>query len=1055
MKKRIFLPVALVSALVLSSCVKEDIAESSASDSEVGTMEFTAGVETKTVLQDDKYVLWTDGDKINVNGYESAALELDEPVQTATFKFTNAIIDAPFKAVFPSSIYKDANTVTLPSYQIYTAGSFSEAAVPMAAQSEETNLNFKHLCAVIKLTVNAADSDDECKHDRISYVEFYGGNDEQVSGDFTIDHANATLTGASSEEADKKVRYKVALPFSSGDGTFEMYVAVPAIEYASGYTFKLIDNQGHYMEAVKKSGVTLSAGKIYDMPPFDFVPTGTELGVEIATAEELIQFATDYNAKKYDFDKQFLLIATLTQDIEFTEETSAAFAATGGIGVRNDETQYYFDGLFRGNDCVIKNYTANIPLFAATNAGAKIENLTIDESCSFTFDPEVLDYMSTVVGWHKGSLINVTVNADVTMNAAELDANKALGGICARIVEGHVENCTYAGDIWVPSGVKFTGCDVSIGGIAGTITNAEGEIKKSEFRGTIKFEGVVEGSKPHSYIGGILGQNAGTVSECEAFNDKRTSFTNAGGNTYSVTIINGSTKDMDSSEGGIVGLNNGAVSRCTNNAVILSNVTNREKAYLKIGGIVGWNNTGDVQGCTNNGTVTMRSLPYIQNVGGIVGQNAGKVNGCVNNDVASIAVTNANVSPYGVQNPKIGGVIGSNSSAEVTNVQNAADITIDRIRNTETGVDVMVGGVIGDNSAAIDGTESKNISNSGNISMNNSNSTSVTDGIFVAGVIGRSTASVSNVINSGNVVYTHAVKTFGLQNLYLSGVVGSMRKNGTISGCLNEGEVKFNATIAPSSSIEYTNNYIGGILAHSTSNVAISDCENTNYVYGGYSDAKSNGKTLYVGGIVGYLKGQSSILSCINSGRVRNASFNNSTNKEGSVYGGGIVGFVEGTSDNLITVTDCSVTTPVGTQAFEQKRGYNGGIAGYAEYAVLTNCTNDRNFDNTAYYVGGIVSWLVNATIKDCKWYGTSISSTQINAAGGIVAKLDAGGVIDGCYSYAESILKDGNPYDITGLIAGQSVSGSIIRNCHYVSDLDVDICSDSNFTGENNSADL
>ena len=242
---------------------------------------------------------------------------------------------------------------------------------------------------------------------------------------------------------------------------------------------------------------------------------------------------------------------------------------------------------------------------------------------------------------------------------------------------------------------------------------------------------------------------------------------------------------------------------------------------------------------------------------------------------------------------------------------------------------------------------------------------------------------------------------------------------------------------------------MGGVLAGTTSNVTISSCKNAGYVHGGNA-TKLNGMTLYMGGVVGQLKGQSSIKSCVNTGTVYNDTFNNSNAKELSVYAGGVAGFVEGTADNKIAVTDCSVTTvDKGTELFGHRRGYSGGIVAYAEYATISDCTSDRDFNGSAYYLGGIAGWVVNSTISNCDWTGTSITSSQMQGAGGIVARLGAGSVVDSCNSYLETTLTKG------GTIAGISEAGSTIKNCHYKATSGLGVCSDSNAAQEGNSADL
>lgn len=778
---------------------------------------------------------------------------------------------------------------------------------------------------------------------------------------------------------------------------------------------------------------------------------------DIEDVGDLIEFATKYNANELDPTVE----VTLMNDIVFDAASSAEYAATGGIGVRSGDNAHYFNGVFNGNNKTIKGYTANIPLFAAVDTYGTVKDFTIDNTSSFTFDAATLDEMGTVAGYHKGLMQNVIVDANITFAAAAVESAKQIGGLCARVREGKVENSTYTGHISVPSTFSASAAKIYIGGITGWISNAAGIITNTQFKGSIDFEGHVasdDRSNPYLMLGGIAGSNSGTVSNCEVFGDK--TFTTTLG-TYSydnATIANRSTKSYFTVEGGVVGINaeGGKVENCVNRANIMNFVlttgtdgtaADANSRYIFGGGIAGYNNNGEVSGCTNYGYIFSRSTPRLVKFGGIVGRNEGSVANCVNETSGSITIGTAGQKPYSARLPYVGGIIGENTSAAVSNVQNKAPIKISRIEDA-TGSEIRVGGVLGSTTAEIDGTSAMNISNSGAIAIENGIS-SVTLGLFEGGVVGYTTASVKNVKNTGALSHK---QTTSLQKLYLSGVVGSVvsAENVEISGCENEGEVFFNAaTASASGSVEYTENFVGGVLAATASNVTVSSCKNAGYVHGGNS-TKLNGKTLYMGGVVGQLKGQSSIKSCVNTGTVYNDTFNNSNAKELSVYAGGVAGFVEGTADNKIAVTDCSVTTvDKGTELFGHRRGYSGGIVAYAEYATISDCTSDRNFNGSAYYLGGIAGWVVNSTISNCDWTGTSITSSQMQGAGGIVARLGAGSVVDSCNSYLETTLTKG------GTIAGVSEAGSTIKNCHYKATSGLGVCSDSNAAQEGNSADL
>ena len=275
---------AILAAVLCTGCVKDVVVEP---EERIVTV-LTADVQTKTVLQNDVNVLWTSGDRINVNGVESRALVLKDPAGSVSFTF-DGLLTPPYKAVFPSSVYVDEQTIVLPSVQTYKKGTFAETASPMTAyQTSGSNLRFGHLCSVMKLNVNVSAGS---AHDKIAYVEFRGKNDEQVCGAFTINHQEGLLVGTSKEAIDRKVCYEIDEEIASG--VVSMYVVVPAQEYTKGYTFRVVDVKGHYMEMSKSSAHELKSGKIYDMPVFDFVPTGTVMDGSINPPATIKGFVYD------------------------------------------------------------------------------------------------------------------------------------------------------------------------------------------------------------------------------------------------------------------------------------------------------------------------------------------------------------------------------------------------------------------------------------------------------------------------------------------------------------------------------------------------------------------------------------------------------------------------------------------------------------------------------------------------------------------------------------------------------------------------------------------
>ena len=993
-------------------------------------------------------VYWSNGDKIRVNGVESDALaDLAANTEMAGFSF-GSILSTPYNVLYPSSIYDDATHVTLPAVQTYKAGGFADGVFPMAGYSADgSNLSVSHLCAIVKVSVlrAAADADE----DKLVSVRFKGRNNEQVSGSFAIDYQYATLAGASAAAADKVVKVVKSLATAT-DAAAVYYVVVPAGTYSNGFDIIVQDANGHIMTKTKASSQTLAAGHLYSMPEFAFVPTGTELGIEISNAAQLIKFAEDYNKKVYDGLGDEPLIATLTADIVFDDVSSDSFNETHGIGLKEGinveagdpagSNDYYFNGVFNGNNHKISGLEATVPLFVATGSAAHIQNLTLDNTCSFTFThPNSVEGMfGSIAGYHKGELDHVAVAADVALDGvASVTYYTTLGGLVGRATTGTVRNSEYSGLISTPD--SFTGTNkLIIGGLVGRFSNS-GSITGSYFKGAISNSAQITSSdktNPYIIIGGVAGHVDGgaSISSTNTTADHADEASAYSG--FNGKIVNKTTVAYNSAVGGIVGeLNNGTVSSCTNAATIALSIYKEGSdgsRYMRTGGIVGKNNAdGTVTGCTNNGSVEHRSNPRLQAIGGIVGWNAGEVSSCTNNAAVNQMTSGQSVKAGRVVS--LGGVIGENNAgASVSDIHNTANIQISSMEDG-TASDARMGGVIAYNLEAIDGGNTKNITNTGQVYFS-PNFTSQFLGYELGGIVGLSLASVENAHNSGYVYFRWNSDANVASKVYLGGVVGKMDGNGTIGGCVNEGGAS-NAGevylfVKASTTAGHNNIFAGGILGYTESDVTISDCSNSGYIHGG-NTSRVNGTSCYAGGIVAYLKGASSILDCTNTGNVDNVHNNNNDTIGSTPLSGGIAGHVEGTDSDPITIggtTGCSVDATVSST-----RGWVAGIAAYAKYVNLSNCSVEQDIICAARAIGGLVGKAEYCSITNSSFNGANLKANNVQVGtgeGGIVGNMN-NTTVDGCSCYATSLTNNVSIAAV-GTIVGVSGENNTIQNCHY-----------------------
>ncbi len=1154
MKTRFFLGLAAV--VLLASCSKELQAPETVISDTKTTLEVGIVPATKTVMESNDgtshNVYWSNGDQIAVNGTASEALE-NVPAECATTQFTfNGVLSTPYNVLYPASIYADASHVNLPAVQAYRAGGFAEGMFPMAGYSADgSSLSLNHLCAILKIQVKQAATNPDT--DNIAAVRFKGRNGEKVSGNFGITYDPAAIAAESGTGAELEVKVVKTLATSTSAAAV-YYIVVPAREYANGFDVIVQDVNGHIMTKSKTTAKTLEAGHLYAMTEFEFVPTGTELGVVISNAQELIDFATAYNNKEYA-DLGSSLVATVTDNITFDATSSAAFNATGGIGLKNGvgsaTEDFYFDGLFNGGNYTISGLEATVPLFVATGSAGTVKDLNVDSSCEFTFTHANTSegMFASVVGYHKGVLNNVKVAADINLDeVAEVTKMTTLGGLAGRTTTGKLQNgCEYSGLISTPAGFTTTG-KLIIGGLVGRFSNA-GSVSDATFKGAISnfaLASSTDKANPNLIIGGVVGYLDGGASVSSSNSTADHEEVATGHSTLKGRIVISTTTAYNSALGGIVGeLQDGSVSDCSNAATLscyIVKIGDASARYIKNGGIVGKVNVnGTVTDCINNGAINHRANPRLQDLGGIAGYNAGSISGCTNNAAVNHMTSGASgATNKGGRIVNIAGIIGENASgASVSDIHNTADIQISAIEdnydttNDKPVCEIRMGGVVAYNLEVIDGGASKNITNAGNINLTTTPQNPFL-GFELGGVVGYSEKSVKNVVNSGT-VSNKLNNAYAVTRLYMGGAVGEM-KNGAnveIRGCENSGEVYFNVNAKAAA---HTGDYLGGIVGFVTGedvNTTVSDCENSGYVhincnittactdliaagivgkmnesgsitdcnniggasnagevYIGFSDAahtdnyaggilgktvdsdlavsgctnsgkiwggngtKQNGKTFYVGGIAAYLDGASSVDDCENNGVLLNNQFNNTVTKAGSIFEGGIAGFVLGTDSDRISISNVTNNVNSGATITGGRRGYTGGAVGYGEYVDITNATNANSYGGgSGYYIGGIAGWLVNGTISNSTYSGTAIETTQVQGAGGIVCTLDAGSTIDGCSSYLNSITHGSNAC-VDGDIAGKSVAGSTIKNCHYTGTYG--LCSDTNFTdGGSNVADL
>ena len=188
-----------------------------------------AATESRTALQNDDSVLWTDGDKIDLiwNGGSAAsdALSLTDPAASAEFTVEVESGTEPVFAIYPSgtaaSYDGSSLSVTVPSSQ---DGSFGSAAIE-AAKVADGGLAFKNLFGLVEISVSSSDV-------QSIILKAYG--DKGIAGSAIVDFSGSIPSV--SKGADTTSAITIA---ANGAGTY--YAAVLPASLSDGLYIELRD----------------------------------------------------------------------------------------------------------------------------------------------------------------------------------------------------------------------------------------------------------------------------------------------------------------------------------------------------------------------------------------------------------------------------------------------------------------------------------------------------------------------------------------------------------------------------------------------------------------------------------------------------------------------------------------------------------------------------------------------------------------------------------------------------------------------------------------------
>lgn len=913
---------------------------------------------TKTVLGDAqdgvRPVLWCKGDKISVNGVVSDPLDVEGDVLKADFVLSGQV-SAPYEIIYPAGMVKDAATVTLPAGQKYAEGdNIVSGSMPMAGYSTTESVMMKQVCGILGIRLKMG-----TEANLIRYIEVTALGGEPVCGDFSVDFQNSTL---SSEAKDADViRMEVQKTFPAGSAnTFN--VILPAGVYSDGFQVKVVDENGRAMVRSIKGSRELGAGKLMLMPELEFVPNSEDKGVEIATPEDWNSFATAYNAGKYP-DSQ---IATITADLDFSSVDADKFVTLGlrdGAKQSPDGKAKYFAGTLNGNGKRIKNLKSDVPFIQAIGTGALVQDINIDETCSFTpwyGDKKQLEFGSLIGYCSEGTVKNCTSAASITVSQCNAVANKFplyVGGLVGRNRSANISDCTNSGEI-VANATYVADADSTknnlyIGGFTGYCSNPDGVLENCTNTGNIS----VASTTLNIYVGGICARcSAGTITGCANSGAITVSTGRTSGDPCKFIYLGGLFSVVDASG---------------------------DEQYLKL-----------IE-CSNSGDITSNSNVKQLIAGGIAAQLS-------TNKAEFTNITNAGniTTTAALRNLFCGGLFGRISATQTLNLSGEPFTGTINIGTTESNnyTQLYCGGLIGQTTKNI--TIGGDVTCKSNITYDISTAANIAAESFFGGIIGCAygapitlsgleASGVITIKSPSDKAMQHKLSGFG-------GIIGGATKGAKISDCSSSVYVKMTAQTSRTNGCAV---HFGGIAGRLYGgNVEMEHCtnsgrqQNNHYNNNIWSNNFSGNVTGGIVGSIGYSAGNTEYSAIIDD-----------CHNTGSVYAyrgaaGGIAGYLSNA-----TITNCSSTEDITRSA------PGGGIAGVVSNCKVSSCyvkSNITSADGGSAFAdaGGIIGEAVSSSVDGCRYYGTIIENSQTitgnRVFGGIIGKADdasSAGVTTAC----------------------------------------------------------
>jgi hypothetical protein len=501
MRNRIFSIMA--GLLVVAGCAKETAPELSPAGSDFLVLKADVADVTKTDISEGNST-WEAGDVITVV-YDGAAYEYVAQSAGETTTFTSTAGITTYDAAKPLTAYYPATDVTgTIKIESEKTLAFKEgtqvnaSCAPLVGTPKSDNLKdgalsvvFSNVFAVLELRIDAGEltgTATSIKVEPASASDFEG----YLSFTGTVDPSTLAVTPAENGTGNSLT---LNLP-ANADPKKAMTLKFPVGRFSTGSGLKvtLTTSEGTYSRNVYKTGVTSYVqkgdnfyAKHLAKPMYAFANAGG-----IATAEDFMAFAAAVNAGESIVNwMNSAGKVVLLNDIDMSSVTSWTPIGTSAFNWASNALSLtsgkMFTGYFDGQGYKIKNFKMVCDnsvaggawgLFGGLGAGAVVENIVFDETCSLEVKATAPTDCGLVAGMMWDATVrNITSNASMTFDGNGGDNKRmtmaVVGMAFAETDSTVISKVVHNGKIVAAAGgnTKNGGTAVHIAGILGFGTN--------------------------------------------------------------------------------------------------------------------------------------------------------------------------------------------------------------------------------------------------------------------------------------------------------------------------------------------------------------------------------------------------------------------------------------------------------------------------------------------------------------------------------------------------------------------------------------------------------